>query len=350
MSETNIQNSHLEHPKSNNTIYYNHSLHFKHGSSIGQYPFLQGLMSNELFPIWLRNDSESYPPDQDSANNSLTTSSDVKSNDVVLNPAHESTQPDEESIKIVNVELDPPAVSNELSLYDDESHHATDSITESSNTAEIKDFIEMELAQNEEDNEKIIEATNEILPFEDSPSHFVELNDVVNIANEEEKPPIFESEGKAIEFIENEDSPMSISDISAEIAELEAKEIKKPSLKQSQKKILKKNILFFKELPELNSFNKWLIQQKPMEDGSLIKLLKLRKKAKKEDKKRKLNEGIQASVQKNDKLVSEVLAKILASQGHYLEAIEMYRQLILNIPDKSATFAAQIDELNKKII
>ena len=54
------------------------------------------------------------------------------------------------------------------------------------------------------------------------------------------------------------------------------------------------------------------------------------------------------SVKKSNQMVSEPLAKLLASQGHNDQAIEMYNRLILKFPEKSAYFATQIEKLKNK--
>ena len=49
-----------------------------------------------------------------------------------------------------------------------------------------------------------------------------------------------------------------------------------------------------------------------------------------------------------DDLATEALAQIFIEQGHNEKAVEIYRQLILKFPKKSAYFARLIEEINKK--
>ncbi len=51
------------------------------------------------------------------------------------------------------------------------------------------------------------------------------------------------------------------------------------------------------------------------------------------------------SVTENKDVISETLAKLLARQGNKEKAIAMYERLCLVFPDKSATFAAEIEKL-----
>lgn len=54
-------------------------------------------------------------------------------------------------------------------------------------------------------------------------------------------------------------------------------------------------------------------------------------------------------LQETDGIVTETLAMILEQQGHYQKAKEAYQKLILKYPEKSAYFASQIENLNKRI-
>lgn len=47
----------------------------------------------------------------------------------------------------------------------------------------------------------------------------------------------------------------------------------------------------------------------------------------------------------DDEVVSEPLAKLLVTQGHIDKAVEMYRKLSLEYPEKSSYFAAQIEKI-----
>jgi hypothetical protein len=55
------------------------------------------------------------------------------------------------------------------------------------------------------------------------------------------------------------------------------------------------------------------------------------------------------SVKPNLGFVTETLAKIMEDQEHWERAIEMYRYLYLQKPEKSAIFAAKIEELEQKM-
>jgi uncharacterized protein YjbI with pentapeptide repeats len=54
------------------------------------------------------------------------------------------------------------------------------------------------------------------------------------------------------------------------------------------------------------------------------------------------------SVAESPAIISETLAKLLEMQKKYDKAIIMYKQLITKYPEKSATFAAQIDKIKNK--
>jgi hypothetical protein len=53
------------------------------------------------------------------------------------------------------------------------------------------------------------------------------------------------------------------------------------------------------------------------------------------------------SVAENKDLISETLARLLAKQGHREKAIAMYEKLCLVFPERSSTFAAEIELLKK---
>ena len=55
------------------------------------------------------------------------------------------------------------------------------------------------------------------------------------------------------------------------------------------------------------------------------------------------------SVAETGEAISEQLAQILTQQGHTNRALEIYRQLMLKYPEKSAYFAAQMDCINKSL-
>lgn len=60
-----------------------------------------------------------------------------------------------------------------------------------------------------------------------------------------------------------------------------------------------------------------------------------------------VNELAHKSVEENQSVASETLAILLARQGHTDKAVEMYERLRLLFPEKSAYFAARIENLKK---
>lgn len=72
------------------------------------------------------------------------------------------------------------------------------------------------------------------------------------------------------------------------------------------------------------------------------------KKKKKNAKKKKNSEDVvfvDRSLVKNEDLATATLAGILAAQGRIQESISMFEKLKLQIPEKSAFFAAEIEKL-----
>lgn len=147
------------------------------------------------------------------------------------------------------------------------------------------------------------------------------------------------------------DPPLSSMEESSMVNEVNPIVLSYPEKRKKKKKNKNKknNMFILDDLSELNSFNKWLLGLKPNNGGHVPVILKKSKKKTKKKERATMREGIAQSVQKSDKLISESLAIILKNQHHYEEAIIMYEQLILLIPEKSAYFAAQIEEIKKNI-
>ncbi len=71
----------------------------------------------------------------------------------------------------------------------------------------------------------------------------------------------------------------------------------------------------------------------------------LEKEKKKKKKKKKMHDLAARSLEQDDEIVSEMLANILALQGHKKQAKAMYEKLCLLFPEKKGYFAAKIEKL-----
>lgn len=110
----------------------------------------------------------------------------------------------------------------------------------------------------------------------------------------------------------------------------------------------------FEELSEVKEEEESRSSLSPMDEEKESKKKKKKdKKKRKKDKKKKKKKKKkkrweEESLRTDEALVSEALAEILANQGHYDRAIEMYNRLRLIIPEKSVFFAQKIEELESK--
>ncbi|MBK6363313.1 MAG: hypothetical protein IPF52_07335 [Saprospiraceae bacterium] len=88
-----------------------------------------------------------------------------------------------------------------------------------------------------------------------------------------------------------------------------------------------------------NSFTDWLQNQKPIYSS----------RTKKEKKVDPVLISAKKSITPSDEIISEPLAKILCTQGHYLEAKLMYKKLTIKFPDLTEKYVKEINEINEKL-
>lgn len=121
------------------------------------------------------------------------------------------------------------------------------------------------------------------------------------------------------------------------------KKTKKPTKPASIKKDLQKDMSYFDWLDSLKSTAE--ILGKPDHIEKKAKKKKVSKKKKKAKKKSKLQNKIDSSLQLNNQIYTETLAELMENQGHHSQAINIYKQLMLNNPEKSDYFAGRIEKL-----
>lgn len=103
-------------------------------------------------------------------------------------------------------------------------------------------------------------------------------------------------------------------------------------------KRIPKNLDFYQWLEELHSGPKTVKRQKTATESKLP----LKTETSPASETRKV---IESSLTLKEEVISETLAKLLARQGHKLEAIAMYEKLMLKFPEKGSTFATAIEKL-----
>jgi hypothetical protein len=182
---------------------------------------------------------------------------------------------------------------------------------------------------------------------------------IVPIDHEPDTPP---SESTTDEEIPTEEVNIDTSDIEnnpVEQAELSDQNVDNDL---SDQNLVEESIeedrtnIEIKDEEELSPFVRWLRKSKGKhtyeswrkEGIPPKKKAKARKTKKKKKKKNPLHEIAKGSLSLNDGIFSETLAELLLNQGYKKKSCYMYEQLRLKYPEKSAYFAAKIDQINKK--
>ncbi len=90
-------------------------------------------------------------------------------------------------------------------------------------------------------------------------------------------------------------------------------------------------------------------ETKPSNNELLTKAKKKKKSKKSKKKKSLLKQKIEASVERNEEIMTETLAKLYMDQGYYKRALTLYEQLSLKYPEKSSFFAPFIADIKSKL-
>ncbi len=110
------------------------------------------------------------------------------------------------------------------------------------------------------------------------------------------------------------------------------------------------SLQFIEWLEGLNK-SKRISEEKEKEDLAYDDTQLKKKKGKKKKKKKKKAQDKYAKYiefgTKQDEIISETLAELMAKQGYTDKAIEMYNRLSLLFPDKNTYFARKIEDLRK---
>jgi len=165
-----------------------------------------------------------------------------------------------------------------------------------------------------------VEEANPVLEEEPAESQEEELPQTL----EEETVPVFKSP-----------SPSPKSHFSSWLQQFQSPQVKLNKANRAQQSTPKPT--------EEKTISKDKSSKKKLEE--IAKRNKKSKKGKKESPKK----FAARSLEEPTGIASEPLAKILAIQGSYQKAIDMYERLKLIFPKKSAYFADQIDELKKEL-
>jgi hypothetical protein len=143
----------------------------------------------------------------------------------------------------------------------------------------------------------------------------------------------------------NEVTDNTVSELSevddSEDFEIESGHLGTPKGKKSAKKKVKKskkNKYTLREFSGISPFSKWLLTFKKADIDKKIE------KEEKVAKRKAIEASANKSIKKSSQIISEPLADLLASQGHFDEAKKMYEQLMMKYPEKSSYFAAKINQ------
>ena len=275
--------------------------------------------------------------------------------------AESKTESIEEEI-IETSEADLVIDSNEKEIESAEAlQNTTDSIVDEHVQATTEEVVDLESEQIVDDLE------NATVELEDTPSEIETLENGITEQVEEivvedeveltdsitENPEVSESEEEIPVVKKKKKKDRSKGKVSGKKAKKKKKSKKKKKVKYVIVDSSRSQKFKLNDYEGVSSYTSWLLEQKSINGKSenMAKAIKEMKNSKKKKKKKKKSKTLKIavdSIKKQNSIISEPLADILAAQGHQKKARKMFEKLLLVFPEKAEYYREKIASLTKE--